>query len=110
MATKTLLTRLRESERELESQLANLRSQIREVKRGENRRIKDANKYIARTLLTIERTSKAQERLERANKTGAFLRRDVRDCWRGKRGTRTADTKGDEAREVSGSITVTATS
>ena len=64
MATKTLLTRLRESERELESQLAKLRSQIREVKRGENKRIKDANRFIDRTLRKIEHANKAQEKLQ----------------------------------------------
>ena len=64
MVTKTLLTRLRESERELESQLAKLRSQIREVKRGENKRIKDANRFIDRTLRKIEHANKAQEKLQ----------------------------------------------
>jgi len=64
LASKTALQRLRESERELESQLAKLRRQISTAERGENKRIKDANRYIARTLRTIERTSRAQERLQ----------------------------------------------
>ena len=64
MANKTALQRLRESERELESQLVKLRAQISKAERGENKRIKDANRYIARTLRNIERTSKAQEKLQ----------------------------------------------
>lgn len=63
MAHRTVLAQLRQSERELESQLAKLRLQIRKAERGENTRIKDANKYIARTLRTIGRANKEQEKL-----------------------------------------------
>lgn len=64
MANKTAIQKLRESERDLESQLAKLRARISKAERGENKRIKDANRYIARTLRNIERTSRAQERLQ----------------------------------------------
>jgi hypothetical protein len=63
-AKKSQLQILRESESQLEAQLLKLRQRIASAERGENKRIKDALKYIARTNRTIARTSAAQERIQ----------------------------------------------
>jgi uncharacterized protein YoxC len=64
LASKTQLERLREAERELETQLIKLRKRIRLAERGENRRIKDADKYIARTNKLIAKTNREQEKIQ----------------------------------------------
>jgi hypothetical protein len=64
LARKTALEQLREAERELETQLRALRERIAVAERGENKRIKDANKYIARTLKGIAKYSREQEKLK----------------------------------------------
>ena len=55
---------MRESERELAARLESLRRKIVVAERGENKRIKDANKYIAKTLKNIARTSREQEKIQ----------------------------------------------
>jgi len=64
LASKTQLERLREAERELETRLTKLRKQIRLAERGQNARIKDANKYITRTNKMIARSMREQSKIQ----------------------------------------------
>lgn len=63
MARKTQLEILRGIEKQLSEELTRLRALIRAAERGENKRIKDSNKYIAKQLRSIERTTKASEKI-----------------------------------------------
>jgi len=63
LARKTQIEILREAEKKLASDLSRLRKQIKSAERGENTRVKNANKYIAKTLKAIEKTSREQEKI-----------------------------------------------
>ena len=60
MARKTQLEQLRESERLLASELTRLRQRIKAAETGENKRIKDTQRYIARVNKTIAKTQAKQ--------------------------------------------------
>lgn len=64
MPKKTALQKLQESEKLLANELAKLRANIRAVKSGQNKRVKDANKYIAKTLKEIAKQRKEQEQIQ----------------------------------------------
>jgi hypothetical protein len=64
LAKKTQLEILLEAEKKLTADLAKLRSQIRLAERGQNKRIKDTNKYIQRALKSIVRSTKQQEQIQ----------------------------------------------
>lgn len=64
MARTSELERLRKAERELAAELGKLRARISAAEKGENKRIKDANRYIARTLKRIDRSTREQEKLQ----------------------------------------------
>lgn len=63
MAHKTKLETLREIEAQLSKELKRLRATIRAAERGENARIKDTNKYIARQTRAITRAMKESEKI-----------------------------------------------
>jgi hypothetical protein len=64
LAKTTQLDKLRAAERKLASDLTALRAKIKAAERGENKRVKDANKYIARTLKMVEKTRAQQEQIQ----------------------------------------------
>jgi hypothetical protein len=61
---KTQFEQLREAESKLASDLAALRSRIRKAEAGENKRIKNVNKYIDRTNRDIAKFTREQEKIQ----------------------------------------------
>lgn len=64
MAHKTKLEILRESERLLSAELTRLRQRIKAAEAGENKRIRNTVKYIAKTNREIARASKLQAQMQ----------------------------------------------
>jgi hypothetical protein len=64
LAKTTKLEALRESERLLQAELIRLRERIAAAEKGQNKRIKDALKYIANTNKQIARVNKVNDKLQ----------------------------------------------